>query len=155
MNFWIEGALSALQAVMKRVDVLVINDSEARQLSGLSSLVAASRAIRAMGPRTLIIKRGEHGVLMARSDGGFFAVPAMPLEHVVDPTGAGDTFGGGFMGYLASRRETTDEALARAIVYGSVMASFAVEDFSLDRLLRLSRAEVDERFEQFRRLTQF
>jgi sugar/nucleoside kinase (ribokinase family) len=155
MNFWIEGALEALQAVIKRVDVLVINDSEARQLSGQSSLVAASRTIRAMGPKTLIIKRGEHGVLMARSDGGFFAIPAMPLEHVIDPTGAGDTFGGGFMGYLASRRDVSDDVLARAIVYGSVMASFAVEDFSLDRLLRLTRPEVDERFEQFKRLTSF
>jgi sugar/nucleoside kinase (ribokinase family) len=155
MNFWIEGAREGLQEVIRRVDVLVINDAEARQLSGQSSLVASARTIRAMGPKTLIIKRGEHGVLMARSDGGFFAVPAMPLEHVVDPTGAGDSFGGGFMGYLASRGEASDQGLARAFVYGSVMASFAVEDFSLDRLLRLTPAEVDERFEQFRRLTAF
>jgi sugar/nucleoside kinase (ribokinase family) len=155
MNFWIEGARDALQQVIRHIDVLVINDAEARQLSGQASLVASARTIRAMGPKTLIIKRGEHGVLMARSDGGFFAIPAMPLEHVVDPTGAGDSFGGGFMGYLASRGEASDQGLARAIVYGSVMASFAVEDFSLDRLLRLTSAEVDERFEQFRRLTAF
>ncbi len=155
MNFWIEGALEDLKSVIRRVDVLVINDSEARQLSGRSSLVTAARAIRAMGPKTLIIKRGEYGVLMAFADGGFFALPGMPLERVVDPTGAGDTFGGGFMGYLASKGEVSDATLARAVVYGSVMASFAVEDFGLVRLLRLTPAEVAERFEQFKTLTRF
>ncbi len=155
MNFWIEGAPDALREVIRRVDVLMINDAEARQLSGETNLVRAMRVIRAMGPATLVIKRGEHGVLMTRADGAFFTAPGMPLDDVVDPTGAGDTFGGGFMGYLASCERVDDAALARAIIYGSVMASFAVEDFSLDRLLRLTRTEIDGRFAQFRALTAF
>lgn len=108
-----------------------------------------------MGPKTLVIKRGEHGVLMTRSGGGFFAAPAMPLENVFDPTGAGDTFAGGFLGYLASCEGVDDAALARAIIYGSTLASFAVEDFSVDRLLRLTRDEVNERFNEFKKLTHF
>ena len=154
MNFWIEGTPDDLQAVLKRVDALVINDEEARELSGEANLVKAARAIRAMGPDLLIIKRGEYGVLMTR-DEGFFAAPALPLEDVVDPTGAGDTFAGGFMGYLASAGEVTDAVVSRASLAGRAMASFAVEDFGLDRLLRLTLEEVRERFHAFTRLTHF
>jgi sugar/nucleoside kinase (ribokinase family) len=142
--------------VLKRVDVLIINDSEARELSGEANLVKAARAIRAMGPKTAIIKRGEHGCLMTcPGEGEFFAAPALPLEEVFDPTGAGDTFAGGFLGSLAACGEVTQAAMARAIIYGSTLASFAVEDFSLDRLLRLTRDEIAERFRQFKRLTHF
>jgi sugar/nucleoside kinase (ribokinase family) len=108
-----------------------------------------------MGPRTLVIKRGEHGVLMTRREGGFFAAPAMPLEDVFDPTGAGDTFAGGFLGYLASCEEVSDAAMARAIIYGSTLASFAVEDFSVERLLRLTKDEIAARFSEFKKLTHF
>ncbi len=154
MNYWIERDPEELRRVMSRVDVLLINDSEARQLSGEWNLVKAARAIRLMGPRLLVIKRGEYGVLMSRGD-GFFAAPAMPLESVFDPTGAGDTFAGGFVGYLASCPEVSDEALARAIIAGSTLASFAVEDFGVDRLLRLTQEEVRVRFVEFKRLTHF
>lgn len=154
MNYWIERNRDELLNVLERVDVLIINDAEAKQLSGESNLVRASRIIRKMGPKRLVIKRGEYGVLMTR-DEGFFAVPAMPLEDVFDPTGAGDTFAGGFMGYLASCRELTDVVLTQAVIYGSTMASFAVEDFSLDRLLRLTPDEIRSRFGQFKKLTHF
>lgn len=156
MNFWIEGTRDELGEVLKRVDVLIINDAEARELTNESNLVKAARVIRAMGPSTVVIKRGEHGVLMTRpGDGEFFAAPAMPLEEVFDPTGAGDTFAGGFLGSLAACGDITDATLARAIIYGSTLASFAVEDFSLDRLLRLTQEEIAERFRRFRRLTFF
>ena len=155
MNYWIDRTPDELRAVLRRVDVLLINDSEARQLAGEANLVRAARLIQAMGPRTLVIKRGEHGVLMTRPEGGFFAAPAMPLESVFDPTGAGDTFAGGFMGYLASAGAVTDSTLARAIIYGSTLASFAVEDFSVDRLLRLTREEIGGRFAEFKTLTHF
>ena len=157
MNYWIERTAESLAKALERVDVLLINDSEARQLAGEPNLVRAARTIRCMGPKTLVIKRGEHGALMTRmaGDGTFFAAPAMPLENVLDPTGAGDTFAGGFLGYLASCSEMTDATLTRAIVYGSTMASFAVEDFGLDRLLRLTHAEIDARFTQFKHLTHF
>jgi sugar/nucleoside kinase (ribokinase family) len=156
MNYWIEGTPDELRQVLERVDILIINDSEARELSRQANLVKAARVLRSMGPCTVVIKRGEHGVLMnASGDGEFFAAPAMPLEDVFDPTGAGDTFAGGFLGSLAACTEVTDAALARAIIYGSTLASFAVEDFSVDRLLRLTRAEVGERFQRFRRLTYF
>jgi sugar/nucleoside kinase (ribokinase family) len=154
MNFWIEGTPDDLRAVLRRVDALIINDEEARQLSGEANLVKAARAIREMGPKLLVIKRGEYGVLMT-SDDAFFAAPAMPLEQVADPTGAGDTFAGGFMGYLASAPEVTDAVVSRAIIAGSAMASFAVEDFGLDRLLRLTKDEVRARFDAFKRLTHF
>jgi sugar/nucleoside kinase (ribokinase family) len=154
MNYWIERTPGELRQVLKRVDVLLVNDAEARQLSGEPNLVRASRRIRALGPRLVVIKRGEYGVLMSRDD-EFFAAPALPLEDVFDPTGAGDTFAGGFLGYLASHREVSESALARAIVCGSTMASFAVEDFGLDRLLRLTEPEVRERFARFKRLTEF
>ena len=154
MNFWIDSTPDDLRAVLARVDALVINDEEARQLSGEANLVKAARVIRHMGPPLLIIKRGEYGVLMTRAE-ELFAVPAMPLEDVSDPTGAGDTFAGGFMGYLASAGEITDAAVSRAIIAGSAMASFAVEDFGLDRLLSLTQDEVRRRFDAFKRLTHF
>ncbi len=154
MNFWIDSTPDDLRAVLARVDALVINDEEARQLSGEANLVKAARVIRHMGPPLLIIKRGEYGVLMTRAE-ALFAVPAMPLEDVSDPTGAGDTFAGGFMGYLASAGEITDAAVSRAIIAGSAMASFAVEDFGLDRLLSLTQDEVRRRFDAFKRLTHF
>jgi sugar/nucleoside kinase (ribokinase family) len=154
MNFWIAGKLEELKRTLSRVDVLLINDAEARQLSGEWNVVKAARAIRALGPRTLVIKKGEHGVLMF-SDEGSFAAPAYPLEAVFDPTGAGDTFAGGFLGYLANAGSLNEANLRKAVVMGSTLASFAVEAFSLDRLLTLSRAEIDERFRLFKRLTHF
>jgi sugar/nucleoside kinase (ribokinase family) len=155
MNYWIERTPGELKDVLKRVDVLLINDSEARELAGEANLVKAARTVQAMGPKTLVIKRGEHGVLMTRPSGGFFAAPAMPLEEVFDPTGAGDTFAGGFLGYLASADKVDDASLARAIIYGSTLASFAVEDFSVDRLLRLNKDEIAARFNEFKTLTHF
>jgi len=155
MNYWIERTPEELQRVLRRVDVLLINDSEARELAGETNLVKAARKVQAMGPKTLVIKRGEHGVLMTRPSGGFFSAPAMPLEEVFDPTGAGDTFAGGFLGYLASCENRDDASLARAIIYGSTLASFAVEDFSVDRLLRVTKDEIDARFQEFKKLTHF
>jgi sugar/nucleoside kinase (ribokinase family) len=154
MNFWISGTPEELKRTLARVDVLLINDAEARQLSGEWNMVKAARAIRAMGPRVLVVKKGEHGVLMF-TDEGSFAAPAYPLEEVFDPTGAGDTFAGGFVGYLASTGGLGDAALRRAIIMGSTLASFCVEAFSLDRLLRLSRQEIEERYRHFRKLTHF
>ncbi len=154
MDYWIERESEGLRAVLRGVDALVVNDEEARRLGGASNLVNAARAIQRMGPRLLVIKRGEHGVLMTR-DQGFFAVPAMPLDTVVDPTGAGDTFAGGFMGYLASAREVTEEVLARATIAGSALASLAVEDFGLDGLLKASSKALNQRFAAFKRLTHF
>jgi sugar/nucleoside kinase (ribokinase family) len=154
MNFWISGRLEELKKTLRRVDVLLINDAEARQLSGEWNIVKAARAIRALGPRTLVIKKGEHGVLMF-SDAGSFAAPAYPLESVFDPTGAGDTFAGGFLGYLAHQDSLDETHLRRAVVMGSTLASFCVEAFSVDRLVTLRREEVDERFRLFRELTRF
>ncbi len=154
MNFWIEGRRTELEKTLARVDVLLINDSEARQLSGEWNVVKAARAIRAMGPHTLIVKKGEHGVVMF-SEAGSFAAPAYPLEEVFDPTGAGDTFAGGFMGYLAAAGDRSEATLRRAVVMGSTLASFCVEAFSLDRLLTLTRREIDERFRLFKQLTHF
>ena len=154
MNYWIAGAPEELRRVLKRVDILVINDSEAQELSGEVNLVKAARVIQAMGPQRVVIKRGEYGVLMTRDD-GFFAVPGLPLEDVRDPTGAGDTFAGGFVGYLAAAPTITDEVVTQAIVAGSTMASFAVEDFGLDRLTALTEPRVKRRFTEFKRLTHF
>jgi sugar/nucleoside kinase (ribokinase family) len=154
MNFWIEGHRSDLEKTLAKVDILVINDGEARQLSGEWNIVKAGRAIRSMGPKTLVIKKGEHGVLMFTGEGAF-AAPAYPLEEVFDPTGAGDTFAGGFMGYLAGRGTVGEASLRRAVIMGSTLASFAVEAFSLDRLLSVTRAEIDERFRLFKQLTHF
>jgi sugar/nucleoside kinase (ribokinase family) len=154
MNYWISGKAKELQETLKRVDVLLINDAEARELSGEWNVVKAARAIHAMGPRTLVVKKGEHGVLMFSEHGGF-AAPAFPLEEVFDPTGAGDAFAGGFLGYLAGAPVLDEEAMRRAVIMGSTLASFTVEAFSLDRLLTLTRAEIDERFRRFKRLTNF
>jgi sugar/nucleoside kinase (ribokinase family) len=154
MNFWIQGKPEELKKTLSRVDILLVNDAEARQLSGEWNVVKAARRIRAMGPRTLIVKKGEHGVLMF-TETGSFAAPAYPLEEVFDPTGAGDTFAGGFMGYLAGAPRADDETLRRAVIMGSTLASFCCEAFSLDRLLRLARPEIEERFRLFKRLTQF
>ena len=160
MNFWISGQPDELRKTLSRVDVLLINDAEARQLSGEWNMVKAARAIRAMGPRVLVVKKGEHGVLMFTEDASF-AAPAYPLEEVFDPTGAGDTFAGGFLGCLASQagggtRDRADgAALRRAVIMGSTLASFCVEAFSLDRLLKLTREEIDARFRLFKQLTHF
>jgi sugar/nucleoside kinase (ribokinase family) len=154
MNFWISGKPDELRRTLSAVDILLINDAEARQLSGEWNVVKAARAIRAMGPRTLVIKKGEHGVLMF-SEEGSFAAPAYPLEEVFDPTGAGDTFAGGFLGYLAGSPTIDEAALRRAVIMGSTLASFCVEAFSLDRLLTLSRPEIDARYRLFKRLTSF
>jgi len=160
MNFWISGKPDELRRTLSRVDVLLINDAEARQLSGEWNMVKAARAIRALGPRVLVVKKGEHGVLMF-TEAGSFAAPAYPLEEVFDPTGAGDTFAGGFVGYLAAqdaggaRGPEDGAALRRAVIMGSTLASFCVEAFSLDRLVRLTRAEIDARFQLFKELTHF
>jgi len=154
MNFWISGKPEELKRTLAAVDILLINDAEARQLSGEWNIVKAARAIRAMGPHTLVIKKGEHGVLMF-SEEGSFAAPAYPLEEVFDPTGAGDTFAGGFLGYLAGSPTLDEAALRRAVIMGSTLASFCVEAFSLDRLLTLSRPEIDARYRLFKRLTHF
>ena len=154
MNFWISGKPEELRETLKRVDVLLLNDAEVRELSGEWNIVKAARAIRAMGPHTLIVKKGEHGVLMFSKEGSF-AAPAFPLETVFDPTGAGDTFAGGFLGYLAGSPSQDEEALRRAVIMGTTLASFCVEAFSLDRLLKLRREEIDERFRLLKRLTHF
>ncbi|MGE5126820.1 MAG: PfkB family carbohydrate kinase [Betaproteobacteria bacterium] len=154
MNFWIKGKAEELKKTLARTQVLLVNDAEARELSGEWNLVKAARAIRALGPRTVVVKKGEHGVLMFHEE-QCFAAPAYPLETVFDPTGAGDTFAGGFLGYLAGCAAADESSLRRAIVMGSTLASFCVEAFSLDRLLSLSRSEIDARFQQFRRLTSF
>jgi len=154
MNFWIEGEPAALAKVLERVDLIVINDEEARLLSKEHNLPRAARAIRAMGPKTVIVKRGESGALLFHEH-GVFAAPAYPLERVLDPTGAGDTFAGGFMGYLAKVRDIGPQAVRRAMFYGSVMASFCVEDYSLDRLRALSEGEIEGRYRAFRDLTHF
>lgn len=154
MNFWITGARPALEKALKRVDLLSINDAEARQLSGEYNLVKAAQAIFKMGPKMLVVKRGEHGAILFLPD-GIFAAPAFPLEVVLDPTGAGDSFAGGMLGYLAMRGAVDSVSLRQAVVMGSVLASFAVEDFSLDRLKRLTRDEIGLRFKQYRNLTEF
>jgi sugar/nucleoside kinase (ribokinase family) len=154
MNFWIEGQLEALKKVLAKIDLLVVNDEEARQLSGEHNLPKAARAIRALGPKTVIVKRGDSGALLFYEQ-GIFAAPAFPLERVIDPTGAGDSFAGGFMGSLARSGDLSPQAVRRAMFYGSVMASFCVEDFSLDRMRALTDAEIDGRYRAFRDLTHF
>ena len=154
MNFWIQGRREALLRVLAEVDVLLVNDGEARQLVKEPNLIKAAREILKLGPRTVVVKRGEYGAVMV-SNGQFFFVPAYPLESVFDPTGAGDAFAGGFMGYIAAQGVVDQATVRRAIVYGSVMASFTVEDFSLNRLARLSTAEVERRYAGFQELVRF
>jgi sugar/nucleoside kinase (ribokinase family) len=154
MNFWIKGKPAELRKTLEKVQILLLNDQEARELSGEWNLVKAARAIRAMGPTTLVVKKGEHGALLF-DEAGMFAAPALPLEFVFDPTGAGDTFAGGFLGYLAGAGQVGDTALRQAVIMGSTLASFTVEAFSLDRLLTLTRPEIDERYRAFERLTRF
>jgi sugar/nucleoside kinase (ribokinase family) len=154
MNFWMDVALDNLKAVLKKVDVLTINDMEARQLSGEYSLVKAANKILEMGPKYLIIKKGEHGALLFHENQVFFA-PALPLEDVFDPTGAGDTFAGGFLGYIAKSGDISFDNMKRAIIYGSAMASFCCEKFGTERLKELTMDEINERIEQFVSLVQF
>lgn len=154
MNFWIEGKREALLRTLRHVDILLINEGEARQLAGEANLVKAARVILAMGPKTLVIKQGEYGALMF-SEHAIFSAPAYPLESVFDPTGAGDTFAGGFIGYLAATGNLAESSFRQAVVFGSVMASFTVEDFSLNRLQRLEHHEIEERFRRFKLLTEF
>lgn len=158
MNLWIETTRPALEQMLKGLDILVINDSEARLLSGEWNLARAGRAIRSMGPKTVVVKRGDHGASVYEQDHVFMA-PALPLEAVQDPTGAGDSFAGGFMGYLAasagSSHATPTARMRRAIIYGSVMGSFAVERFGVERLKTLTREEIDDRYSEFRQLTHF
>jgi sugar/nucleoside kinase (ribokinase family) len=158
MNLWIDTARPALEKMLKGLDILVINDSEARALSGEWNLAKAGRGIRSMGPQTVVIKRGDNGASVYEEDHVFMA-PALPLEAVHDPTGAGDSFAGGFMGYLASSADsdhaTPRARMRRAIIYGSVMGSFAVERFGLERILNLTRKEIDDRYSEFRQLTYF
>ncbi|MGH9378675.1 MAG: PfkB family carbohydrate kinase, partial [Terriglobia bacterium] len=154
MNYWINGKLDDLKKTLAEVDVLVINEGEARLLSGSENLRKAAAAIQKLGPSTLVVKRGEHGAVLFQENSIFFA-PAYPLEQVHDPTGAGDTFAGGFMGYLAREGDLSEKFLRRALVYGSVMASFAVEEFGLSRLLRVEAREIEERFKEFKAMTHF
>ena len=154
MNFWMDIALDDLKKTISMVDILIINDEEARQLSGEYSLVKASKVIRAMGPKYLIIKKGEHGALLFHGDSVFFA-PALPLEDVFDPTGAGDTFAGGFMGYLASTDDISFENMKRAIINGSALASFCVEKFGTERLMTITNQDLESRIEEFVALTNF
>jgi sugar/nucleoside kinase (ribokinase family) len=154
MNFWMDCALAELHEVMKRVDVITINDEEARQLSGEYSLVKAAAKIHTMGPKYVVIKKGEHGALLFEGKEIFFA-PALPLEEVFDPTGAGDTFAGGFSGYIAQSENISFNNMKNAIIYGSNLASFCVEKFGTERMVDLEREEVYDRLIQFRALTQF
>jgi sugar/nucleoside kinase (ribokinase family) len=154
MNFWMDNAWDDLLATIRKVDVLAINDEEARQLSGEYSLLKAARTILTMGPKFLVIKKGEHGALLFSDDDIFFA-PALPLEDIFDPTGAGDTFAGGFIGFISKTGDLSFENLKRAVIYGSAMASFTVEKFGTDRLIDLSDEEVSERLQKFLTLTKF
>jgi sugar/nucleoside kinase (ribokinase family) len=154
MNLWIATAKESLTRIIRQVDLVVINEAEVRQFTEEPNLVKGARQILALGPKTLVVKRGEYGVMMITKD-AVFAAPAYPLENVFDPTGAGDTFAGGFLGYLASRQDLSDRDLRRGIVFGSVLASFTVEKFSLDHLREISLADVQERYQDFRTLTHF
>ena len=154
MNFWMEIAMDDLKQVLTMVDVLLVNDSEVRQLSGEYSLVKAARKVLEMGPKFLIIKKGEHGALLFHGNHVFFA-PALPLEDVFDPTGAGDTFAGGFMGHLAKTGDISFNNMKTALIVGSAMASFCVEKFGPERLQEITKKEIDERIQQFVNLVQF
>lgn len=154
MNFWIEGKRDELLRTLALVDILVINEAEVRQLAQEPNLVRAAAVIRSYGPRILVVKRGEYGVLMF-SEGSVFSAPAYPLEEIFDPTGAGDTFAGGFFGYLAATRNISESSLRKAIVFGTVMASFTVEKFSLNRLKEINHQEINDRYKKIKLLTEF
>ena len=154
MNYWIERTPKELKETLKHVDILMINDEETRQLTGEHNLLRAAKRVFKMGPRTLVIKRGEHGALMVHNK-FLFSVPAFPLEEVYDPTGAGDSFAGGFMGYLASTGSLSEHNLRRAMVYGSVLGSYAVERFGVERLTKVKRSEINARARHFLQLTAF
>tara|TARA_R110000850_G_scaffold271031_2_gene404738 strand:+ start:127674 stop:128600 length:927 start_codon:yes stop_codon:yes gene_type:complete len=154
MNFWMDNTLEELKSVIAKVDVITINDEEARQLTGEYSLVVAARKIQEMGPKYIVIKKGEHGALLFHKEQIFFA-PALPLEEVFDPTGAGDTFAGGFAGYLSKSEDLSFENMKNAVIYGSTLASFCVEKFGTERMVNLKHTEMHKRLEEFKRLTQF
>jgi sugar/nucleoside kinase (ribokinase family) len=154
MNLWIEIAKDSLLRTIKGVDVVIVNDAEARQLTGIPNLIKAAKMILSWGPRALIVKRGEYGAALFTAQ-SYFAIPAFPLESVFDPTGAGDTFAGGFMGYLSSQDKLDDAAMRRAMIFGSVMASFNVEEFGTERVRRLTHQEINNRFHAFKEMTNF
>jgi sugar/nucleoside kinase (ribokinase family) len=154
MNYWIDTVPDAVWDAVRGVNVVIINDAEARQLAGEPNLIRAARKILAAGPRALVIKRGEYGAALFTKD-SYFATPAYPLESVFDPTGAGDTFAGGFVGYLASHETLDDATMRRAMIFGSVMASFNVEEFGTERVRRLTHEEINARFREFKRMTHF
>lgn len=154
MNFWISGMPEELKKIISKVDLLIVNDQEIQELSGEDNIFVGARKVQAMGPRMLIVKKGEHGALLVSNDSYFWA-PAYPLEQLKDPTGAGDSFAGGFMGYLAGTDDLSEANLRRAVIYGSVLASFCVEDFSINRLKNLSMADIKSRFTRFMQMTQF
>ena len=154
MNFWMDCALEDLHNTIKHIDVITINDEEARQLTGEYSLVVAAKKIHEMGPKYVVIKKGEHGALLFNEDNVFYA-PALPLKEVFDPTGAGDTFAGGFSGYLAKTGDYSFENMKTAVIYGSTLASFCVEKFGTERMENLSKTEIHKRLDQFKSLTQF
>ena len=154
MNLWINIARESLLKTIRGVNVVIINDAEARQLTEIPNLIKAARTILSWGPRALIVKRGEYGAALF-TDESYFAIPAYPLESVFDPTGAGDTFAGGFMGYLSSQEKLDEAAMRRAMIFGSVMASFNVEEFGTDRVRRLTHEEINQRFHDFKEMTHF
>ena len=154
MNYWISSKPGALKRILEKVDLLTINEAEIRQLAGVASLVKAAKSVQAMGPGTIVVKQGSYGALMFNGH-SVFSAPAYPLESVFDPTGAGDTFAGGFMGYLASTMNFAEESMRKAVIFGSVMASLNVEAFSLDRLRSLEYREIEGRYREFKKLTHF
>jgi sugar/nucleoside kinase (ribokinase family) len=154
MNLWIDIAKESLLRTIRGVDVVIINDAEARQLTGIPNLIRAAKEILSWGPKALIVKRGEYGAALFTNE-NYFAIPAYPLESVFDPTGAGDTFAGGFMGYLDSQETLDEAAMRRAMIFGSVMASFNVEEFGTERVRRLTHDEINDRFREFKRMTNF
>ncbi|MBL7158276.1 MAG: bifunctional hydroxymethylpyrimidine kinase/phosphomethylpyrimidine kinase [Candidatus Omnitrophica bacterium] len=154
MNYWIEKKPRQLKRLIGKVDVMLLNESEARQLTGVTSVIKAAKSIRKLGARIVIVKKGEHGALLFLKD-SIFSAPAYLMESVFDPTGAGDTFAGGFLGYLAGRKRINDAELKKALVYGNIMATFAVEDFSLGRLNSITRKDIEKRFREFKTLTRF
>ena len=154
MNYWIEHTRQKLLKLLKKVDIYLVNETEAKMLSGCTNLRQAAKKIMSLGPKTVIIKKGEHGVLLFKK-GSIFSAPAYLLEKIVDPTGAGDTFAGGFLGYLAASKKINEVSMRKAICYGSCMASFAVESFSVDRLSRLKKSEIQKRYKEFKRMVKF